>query len=431
MGRYRGGAATGASQGIRGSGAGDHGGRGERVGLRRWCARAPSCSVPGMRVVLTASTALVALSLALGACSSPPAGEAGKGATKDAGKDAAKVGEAPAKGAEAGGEGRPGSGEAWAWKVPAGLTAPPVPEDNPMSAVKVELGHQLFFDKRLSVDGSRSCYSCHQNQLGNADGRAKALGPGNKELTRNTPTIWNVAFHGALYWDGRAPSLEKQMVGAWKGGNMGVGDGIDAKAAEIGALPEYQGRFREVFGLGEGEAVTPDHVAKAISAYERTLLCGGSAWDTNTLDGAALRGWELFRGKAACATCHSGPNLGDDLFHNVGIGVPKEGEGDLGRGATSKDAADNYRFRTPTLRGVADTAPYFHDGSVADLREAVKYMASGGDRGVAGLDSNFVDRGLSDAEIDDIVAFLRSLGCPNDLAVIGDQAAPGITAPLG
>jgi len=104
---------------------------------------------------------------------------------------------------------------------------------------------------------------------------------------------------------------------------------------------------------------------------------------------------------------------------------------DTALAATSKDAADNYRFRTPTLRGVADTAPYFHDGSVADLREAVKYMASGGDRGVAGLDSNFVDRGLSDAEIDDIVAFLRSLGCPNDLAVIGDQAAPGITAPLG
>ena len=320
---------------------------------------------------------------------------------------------------------------AFAWVLPAGLGEPPVPEDNPMSAAKVALGHRLFFDKRLSVDGSRSCYSCHQNHLGNADGRARALGPGDKELPRNTPTIWNVAYHGSYYWDGRAPSLEKQMVGAWKGGNMGVGDGVDAKAAEIGALPDYRDDFRAVFGLGEGEAVTPDHVAKAISAYERTLLCGGTPWDRNALDGAALRGWELFRGKGSCTTCHSGPTFSDGQFHNVGVGVPAEGEGDLGRGAITKDPADNYRFRTPTLRGVADTAPYFHDGGVADLREAVKHMAGGGDRTIPGLDPNFVDRGLTDPELDDIVAFLRTLTCPNDLVVLGDQAAPGIAGPLG
>ncbi|MBK8264709.1 MAG: c-type cytochrome [Nannocystis sp.] len=355
-----------------------------------------------------------ALALLVGACPQPtkPRGEGPAGA--------AAAGEpAPAPPAAA------IPPEQWTWTIPRGLSEPPVPEDNPMSAAKVELGHQLFFDKRLSVDGSRSCYSCHQNHLGNADGRVKALGPGDKDLPRNTPTIWNIAYHTAYYWDGRAPTLEKQMIGAWKGGNMAVGDGVDAKAAEIGALPEYKERFRAIFQLSEGEAVTPDHVAKAISAYERTLLCGDTPWDTNTLEAAPLRGWELFRGKGACVTCHTGPNFTDGLYHNVGVGA-QQGERDLGRGAITKDEADNDRFRTPTLRGVADTAPYFHDGSVAELRAAVVAMAKGGDRSLTGLDPNFADRGLSDPEIDDIVAFLRTLTCPNNLVVIGDQAVVGI-----
>jgi cytochrome c peroxidase len=317
----------------------------------------------------------------------------------------------------------------YAWTLPRGLKAPVVPEDNAMSAEKVELGHQLFFDKRLSVDGTRSCYSCHQNELGNADGREKALGPGDKLLARNTPTIWNVAYHAALYWDGRSGSLEKQMIGAWKGGNMAVGEpGLAAKAAEIGALPEYSAQFRKVFGLAEADAVTPDHVAKAVAAYERTLLCGDTAWDSNTLAPEAQRGWELFRGKAACATCHVGDNFADGLYHKVGVGVPETGEGgDLGRFDASKAEADKYKFRTPTMRNVGKTAPYFHDGSVADLRTAVKLMATGGDRKVKDLDTNLADRGLTDAEIDDLVAFLRSLDCPGSLAVIGDQAVAGIS----
>ena len=321
----------------------------------------------------------------------------------------------------------------YAWSLPRGMKAPKVPDDNPMSAEKVELGHQLFFDKRLSVDGTRSCYSCHQNELGNADGREKALGPGEKLLARNTPTIWNVAYHAELYWDGRAGSLEKQMIGAWKGGNMAVGEpGLAAKAAEIGGLPEYRAQFRKVFGLAEADAVTPELVAKAVSAYERTLLCGDTAWDSNTLGAEAQRGWELFRGKAACATCHSGDNFADGLYHKVGVGVPESGEGgDLGRFDASKAEADRYKFRTPTMRNVGKTAPYFHDGSVADLRAAVKLMATGGDRKVKDLDSNLADRGLTEAEIDDLVAFLRALDCPGSLAVIGDQAVAGISDRAG
>ena len=322
----------------------------------------------------------------------------------------------------------------YAWDLPRGLKAPEVPADNPMTKAKVELGHQLFFDKRLSVDGSRSCYSCHQNELGNADGRQKALGPGDKVLARNTPTIWNVAYFAESYWDGRAKGLEKQMLGAWKGGNMGVGEaGLAAKAAEIGALPEYKDAFKTVFGVADGEAVKPEQVAQAVSAYERTLLCGGTAWDTNSLDEPAKRGWELFRGKAACSGCHTGDNLSDGLYHLVGVGVPDTGdEGDKGRFDASKADADKFKFRTPTLRNVARTAPYFHDGSEKDLESAVRLMAKGGNRKVKReLDANLLDRGLSDAEIKDIVAFLRALDCPGKLEVIGDQTVAGIPEAAG
>jgi cytochrome c peroxidase len=317
--------------------------------------------------------------------------------------------------------------QAWKWTLPDGIADPPeVPADNPMTAEKVALGHALFMDKRLSGDGSRSCYSCHQNELGNADGRATALGAGDKPLSRNTPTIWNVGYHKALYWDGRAPTLEKQMLGAWGGGNMGAGkDKLAAKAAEIGALPEYAPQFATAFGLAADAPVTPEHVAQAVSAYERTLLCGDGARDE-----AATRGWDLFRGKASCSTCHAGPALSDDLFHNVGIGfdetgAPREGA-DLGRGKKTGDAADAHRFRTPTLRNVAKTGPYFHDGSVASLEEAVRFMAGGGNAKAPGLDEKLRNTQLSDAEVADLMAYLESLTCSGTLEVIGDQTVPGI-----
>ncbi|MBL9104813.1 MAG: c-type cytochrome [Myxococcales bacterium] len=357
-------------------------------------------------------------SLSLLACG----GEAGKAAPKDEKKVAdKKVEPAP----EAKGDAAPAE---YAWDLPRGLKAPEVPADNPMTADKVELGHQLFFDKRLSVDGSRSCYSCHQNELGNADGRKKALGPGDKPLARNTPTIWNVAYFAELYWDGRAKGLEKQMLGAWKGGNMGVGEaGLAAKAAEIGALPEYRDAFKRAFAVPDGEAVKPEQVAMAISAYERTLLCGGTAWDTNSLDEPQRRGWELFRGKAACTGCHAGDNLSDGLAHRVGVGVPESGdEGDKGRFDATKLDADKFKFRTPTLRNVARTGPYFHDGSEPSLEAAVRYMARGGDRKIKELDANLLDRELSEAEISDLVAFLKALDCPGKLEVIGDQKVAGI-----
>ncbi len=320
------------------------------------------------------------------------------------------------------------------WTLPAGLSAAPkVPADNPMSKEKVALGHALFMDKRLSVDGGRSCYSCHQNELGGADGRPKALGAQDKPLPRNTPTIWNVGYRASWYWDGRAETLEGQMLGAWKGGNMGVGeDGIAAKAAEIGQLAEYRAQFQSVFGLGEQDPVTPQHVAMAISAYERTLNCGDTAFDLATASEQARRGWDIFRGKAQCVSCHFEEHFSDGMFHNVGVGsVLKPDETpDLGRGKVTGDAADNGKFRTPSLRGVSQTAPYFHDGSVATLREAVVLMAAGGVADAPGRDPLLSDKALTDAEIDDVTVFLESLACPGKLDVIGDQNLVGINSPL-
>jgi len=326
----------------------------------------------------------------------------------------------------------PPKAEAWAWTLPAGITdAPAVPEDNPMSKDKVALGHKLFMDKRLSADGSRSCYSCHQNHLGNADGRKTALGAKKKELTRNSPTIWNVGLHKEFYWDGRAPSLEKQAIGALKGGNMGLGDGLADKAAEIGALPEYKDAFTKVFGLAADAKVEADHVAKALSAYERTLLCGDTGYDKQELSEAQKRGQALFMGKAGCMTCHNGQNFSDGAYHVTGIGIDaKDEKADLGRFKVSQDEKQKFAFKTPTLRDVSKTGPYFHDGSTESLEDAIKLM-SGGGKPQDGLtvDPLLLDRKLTDDEVKDIAAFLGALSCPGELEVIGDQTAEGIAAP--
>ncbi len=375
---------------------------------------------------------LGSLSLAVGCGGESPPSKPAKPRVRakdpsDEGKAAAKAnaeGKAPAPDA-------PAKAEAWAWTLPAGITvAPEVPQDNPMSAQKVALGHQLFMDKRLSADDSRSCYSCHQNQHGAADGRKTALGAKNAELTRNSPTIWNVGLQRSLYWDGRAPTLEKQAIGALQGGNMGLGEGLADKAAEIGALPEYAEAFAKVFGLAQGAKVEPDHIAMALSAYERTLLCGDTGYDTQTLSESQKRGQMLFMGKGGCMTCHNGANFSDGIFHVVGVGIdPKDDSADVGRFKVSEEDKDKYAFKTPTLRNVAKTGPYFHDGSVAALEDAVKTMASGGapKDGIT-VDPLLTDKQLSDEEIGDLVAFLGALSCPGELEVIGDQTAEGIAS---
>lgn len=311
----------------------------------------------------------------------------------------------------------------YTFDVPVGLPgAPAVPETSPMTKEKVALGHKLFMDPRLSVDGSRSCYSCHVNERGAADGRALALGAGDKPLARNTPTIWNVAYHNAWYWDGRATTLEAQAIGAWKGGNMGVGDKLAEKAGEIGELQEYRASFIQIYGLADDEAVTPDHVADALSAYERTLLCGSTAVDRGELSEAAARGKALFEGSAGCVACHPAPFYADGGYHDIGLGHDAAGQpipnADTGRGKVNPEEAG--RFRTPTLRNVTKTAPYFHDGRAATIEEAVRYMAVGNPQAPTNDPALSGKTPLTDDQVADLVAFLDGLTCPGTLDVLGD-----------
>jgi cytochrome c peroxidase len=311
---------------------------------------------------------------------------------------------------------------------PAPSEFPPmqVPEDNPQTAAKIALGHQLFFDARLSVDGSRACYSCHQNEHGNGGETATAIGAGDKPLTRHSPVIWNTGYFQAFYWDGRAGSLEAQAKGAWGGGNMGVGkENLVKKATAIGKIPGYQKQFKAVF---PEEGATPDTIAKAISAYERTLICRNTQYDryaageVGALTEEQKAGWGVFMGKGQCAVCHTPPlfssamGVPNGIYYNVGIGTAGKAkeEVDPGRAKVTGNDADWAAFKVPSLRNVAKSAPYFHDGSVATLEEAVKLMATGG------IDNPnktalMEDRGLTEAELASLVAFLGALDCTGKL----------------
>jgi cytochrome c peroxidase len=309
-------------------------------------------------------------------------------------------------------------------KLPV-IGAMPIPADNPQSDAKIALGNQLFFDKRMSVDGSRACYSCHLNEDGTGGHLPLAVGPKEKVLTRHSPVMWNVGYLPRFYWDGRSESLEAQGLAAWAGGNMAVGkENLAAKATEIGKA--YKKAFAAVF---PGKEVTPELVIQALSAYERTLVCNDTRYDKyangdkSALADAEKRGLELFMGKGGCVTCHAPPFFStaylakDGAYFNTGIGTidKKEEEVDVGRMAVTKNAADWAAFKPPSLRNVSKSAPYFHDGSVAELREAVRFMASGGHKN-KNLSPLLTDRKLSDDELTSIIAFLKALECPGALS---------------
>ncbi len=298
---------------------------------------------------------------------------------------------------------------------------------DPAGAAKVALGHALFFDKRLSVDGSRACYSCHLNADGTGGHDPIAIGPGDKPLTRHAPTLWNLGYaKGAFYWDGRAKTLEDVAKGAWGGGNMAVGkDNLDKKAGEIGAIKGYQPLFAAAFG---DKAATADRVAAALTAYMRTITCTDTPYDKfasgdkAALDEAQQRGLDLFFGKAACTTCHTPPHFSIAMmteggaYFNAGIGIAgkPDDQVDPGRMTVSSQATDWAAFKVPSLRHISKSPPYFHDGSVAKLEDAVRYMATGGlpNKNLSAL---LTDKKLTDAELGDVVAFLGGLTCPGGL----------------
>ncbi|HRX71143.1 MAG: c-type cytochrome [Candidatus Competibacteraceae bacterium] len=293
----------------------------------------------------------------------------------------------------------------------------PDPADNPTTEAKVTLGKMLYFDTRFSSTGTVSCFSCHNVMEGGDDHRPTSIGVHGQVGGRNAPTVWNAAFNSAQFWDGRAPSLEEQAKGPPANPiEMGMPN-LDATIGRIQAIPGYQPYFEAAFGK---DAITMDNAAKAIAAYERTLITPNSAYDRyvkgdkKAMTEQQIRGMDAFA-KTGCTACHSGPAFNGSTNMPAGqgflmkfpvfAGSPYETQykltEDPGRYTVTQKEEDKYLWRVQTLRNLTYTAPYFHNGSVKSLDEAVRVMAK-----------TQLNKDLNDAEIQDIVAFLRALDGP-------------------
>lgn len=309
-------------------------------------------------------------------------------------------------------------GHPMAVQVPLGLPALPVPADNPVTAEAVALGRKLYFDRRLSTDDTVACATCHDPKKGFTDQQRFSTGFHNQQGTRNAPTVLNAAYNPQQFWDGRAASLEEQAGGPIAN-PVEMNQNYDVLVAKLQADAEYPALFEKAFGPG---TITLEQVKRAVASYERTMLSGDSAFDRyqyggdkTALSPAAVRGLAIFTDKARgnCTTCHpigeKSALFTDGKYHNIGVGVNAEGElTDLGRFDATKVEADKGAVRTPTLRNIALTAPYMHDGSLKSLPAVLTYYAGGGNSNPY-LDKEFKPLRLNKAERDDLLAFLESL----------------------
>ena len=350
--------------------------------------------------------------------------------------------------------------------VPSGVLPPEVPADNPPTAAKVELGKKLYFDTRISTDGSVACVTCHDPRSGFADPRGKptSAGVGGAVGTRNSPTVLNAAFLASQFWDGRAPTLEEQAVQPLVNSIEHGFANQAAVLAKLKTLGEYPPLFQAAFGSQE---ISTQRVGQAIASFERTLLSLDApidrflAGDAKAISASAQRGWELFNAKARCNTCHGRidvlPLFTDDLFHNIGVGVKQidfpavarraaaavaagksidelalgNAEASaLGRFLVTREQKDLGAFKTSQLRNVALTAPYMHDGSEATLLDVIEFYDRGGD------DNPYLDGGmrplaLTDQEKADLVALMETF-TSRDLARFAEleKLAPNLAPKL-
>ncbi len=292
--------------------------------------------------------------------------------------------------------------------LPVGLTAYEDSKDNPTTPEKVDLGYRLFFDKALSKDDSMACAGCHGPDTGWATHNATDAKVGGGMNSRNSPQLVNLAYHQhGWYWDGRMPTLEAVCNAAWKGQ---LGADPAAVAAKLNQDKVVKAYFQRAFG----KEATADNVPQALAAFLRALDSGNSAFDKFTagdkkaLSADAQKGQALFTSKG-CIGCHVPPLFTDTDFHAVGIGHAKpDAEKDHGRMDATKDAKDDGAFMTPSLRNVATTAPYFHDGSAATLDDALATMTAGPAKGLK-LDPKFKKQKLSKKELGQLKAFLEAL----------------------
>lgn len=290
----------------------------------------------------------------------------------------------------------------------------PEPADNPTTPEKVELGRLLYFDPRFSSTGTVSCNSCHNVMLGGEDNRPFSMGVHGQMGGRSSPTVWNAAFASSQFWDGRAATLEDQAKGPVVNPvEMGMSD-LEIAMDRVRSIPGYKPLFEAAFGAED--AMTVDNAAKAVAAYERTLITPNSAYDRfvagdkKALTDQQQRGMQAFA-DLGCVSCHSGPAFngptmpaGTGFFMKFPTFADSEYVtkyrfmDDPGRAEVTKADTDKHLWKVPTLRNVALTAPYFHNGSVATLDEAVKVMAK-----------TQLNKDLADDQTADVVAFLNAL----------------------
>ena len=293
--------------------------------------------------------------------------------------------------------------------LPLGMKAPDVPEDNPLTKAKVELGKVLYFDKRLSRDNTVSCATCHDPKKGWTDQLPVSVGVKSQKGGRSAPTVLNSAYSEVQFWDGRAATLEDQAKGPIEN-PVEMGLTHAEVVGRLSAIKGYGPLFKAAFG---DPKVDIDRVAKAIASFERTVITGNAPYDRHeagqkgALAPAAERGMALYFGKANCSVCHSGPSFTDSQFHNLGVGM-SAAKPDLGRHDQTKNEADKGAFKTPTLRNLRDTAPYMHDGSQKTLAEVVSFYNKGGEKNPQ-LSKDMRPLRLSDAEQKDLIAFLDAL----------------------
>ncbi|MBI3694193.1 MAG: cytochrome-c peroxidase [Acidobacteria bacterium] len=302
--------------------------------------------------------------------------------------------------------------------APLGLPPVPAPADNPPTAETVALGRRLYYDPKLSVDNTVSCASCHGPEHGFTDGKSFSEGVKGQKGGRNAPTVFNAAYFTLQFWDGRAPSLEKQAEGPMQNPieMAHTPQGVEKRVA---ADPSYVPDFEKAFGPGR---ITFEKVTKAIASFERTVVSGNSPFDKfmyggdkKALSAAAQRGLAIFRDpkKGNCNACHTIEEkyalFTDNKFHNLGVGADGDKLKDLGRYEVTKNEADKGAFKTPSLRNVTLTGPYMHDGSLATLKDVIDFYVGGGnsnpwrDKEIKSLDF------LSRRDRDDLVAFMESL----------------------
>lgn len=300
------------------------------------------------------------------------------------------------------------------------------PENNPTTAARAELGRLLFYDPVLSENNDTSCASCHHPDLGFSDGLTTAMSPNGGALARNTPSLWNVGYADYLFWDGRLESLEEQAgFPLTHPDEMGVND-TATLVSELAAIPEYADGFAAAF---DGEALDIGQIEMALAAFQRTLVSNDSpfdryaAGDFSALTAQQRRGLGLFRsGATRCFECHAAPTFASDTFRV--IGVPSEDEG---RAAVADDGTAGA-FKVPTLRNIALTAPYMHNGSMATLEEVVDFYAEGGGNahGVENVDIFVQGFELTEQEKADLVAFMVALTDESDRPAVPDSVPSGL-----